>query len=310
MKAKTHYTRPASISEVIDLTKKHGEDCRIIAGGTDVMPNRFHGIDTHSYLIDISGLEELNKITVSSDSLVIGALVKLADLSSHDFIPSMFPVIVETAEAIASPVIRKTASIGGNILCENRCMFYNQTEWWREAVGFCLKCEGDICIATGGKKNCFSKFVSDMAITLISLDASVHVISEEGAEQFKLEDIYSGVGVNPKKLHPSKIVTSISIPLVKHSKSVFKKLRMRETLEFSSLTTCITHKDSGQLKIVLGGVDPGPVVLLKTTADAKEDIITSALKKSRIVDNDVFTRDYRREMIRVYLKRSFEELGI
>ncbi|PIZ05633.1 MAG: 4-hydroxybenzoyl-CoA reductase subunit beta, partial [Flavobacteriales bacterium CG_4_10_14_0_8_um_filter_32_5] len=48
------------------------------------------------------------------------------------------------ALSVGSPLIRKTATIGGNVLCENRCLYYNQSEWWRESIGYCLKCDGDI----------------------------------------------------------------------------------------------------------------------------------------------------------------------
>ncbi|MGP8215114.1 MAG: FAD binding domain-containing protein [Bacteroidia bacterium] len=310
MKPGKTYLMPDSLQEALEMTKKYGEDCRLMAGGTDVMPNRFHDNDTAACLVDISGLEELKKIEKTEKHLIIGSLVKLSGLHNSTEIVNSFPVLIEAADAVASPVIRKSATLGGNLLCENRCMFYNQSAWWREAVGYCLKCSGDICIASGGKKSCFSKFVSDTAIALISLDAFVEVVSPDGISQIKLEDIYTGDGVSPRKIKGSSVIRAIYIPFAEGSKSVFKKLRQRQSLEFTSLTTTVTVKTDGKIKVVLGGVDPGPVVLNKTVDDKPEDIITAALKKSRIVDNDVFTRNYRREMIRVFLRRSFNELGI
>jgi 4-hydroxybenzoyl-CoA reductase subunit beta len=236
-------------------------------------------------------------------------LVTLEYLISHKEITENFPVLSESAKAVGTPMIRKTATIGGNLLCENRCVFYNQSEWWREAVGYCLKCEGNICIATGGKKNCFSKFVSDTAVALISLDACVEVLEKGKVYTMPVEDIYTGDGVCPRKLHKSAIIKNIQIPLGEGVHSVFKKLRQRETMEFSSLTTSVTVNKKGRIKIALGGVDPMPVVITGTVKDDKDALLIQAVKKARVIDNDVYSRKYRKEMITVFLNKSFEELS-
>lgn len=212
------------------------------------------------------------------------------------------------SSSVGSPLIRKTATIGGNIWCENRCIFYNQSDWWRDAVGFCLKCEGNICIATGSKKHCYSEFVSDTAPALISMDALVAVTDKEGERTIKLEDIYTGEGVHPRNLHRACIFRSILLPLNQGFNSVFYKLRQRESMDFTSLTTAVsTHKD-GKLKIVLGGVDPKPVVVEGTNRSDSGDLVKQALKRSRAIDNEMFSRIYRREMIRVFLNKSFDKI--
>jgi CO/xanthine dehydrogenase FAD-binding subunit len=79
-------------------------------------------------------------------------------------------------------------------------------------------------------------------------------------------------------------------------------------MEFTSLTTVVTSGKNGKLKIVLGGVDPKPVVVEGTSKSDREELIKLALKKSRAIDNEMFSRTYRREMIRVFLRRSFEKI--
>ena len=66
----------------------------------------------------------------------------------------------------------------------------------------------------------------------------------------------------------------------------------------------------GKIKIVLGGVDPKPIVVIGIANDEKEKLIKEAVKKSRIVDNDFYSRSYRKEMIPIFLKQSFEELAL
>ncbi len=281
---------------------------RFIAGGTDIIVNKFQGNDSSSCLIDLTGIGELKLVEKFGKHLKIGSGVALDNLKDYPEIEKGFPVLLEAACAVASPVIRKTATIGGNILCENRCTFYNQSEWWREAVGYCLKCNGDICIATGGKKKCFSKFVSDMAIALISLDAYIEVIEYGGSSISRLEDIYTGDGINPRKFNKTALIKALHIPLNEGNRSIFKKLRQRESMEFSSLTTVLNVNKYGKIKIVLGGVDPRPIIIEGSPEDDKQELIRQVIKKARIIDNDVFSREYRKEMITVFLNRSFNEL--
>ncbi|HRN43121.1 MAG TPA: hypothetical protein PK649_13780, partial [Vicingus sp.] len=87
------------------------------------------------------------------------------------------------------------------------------------------------------------------------------------------------------------------------------KLRERESLEFTSLTTAVAIDKNNKLKIALAGVDPKPVVVEGNVNDDKEELIKKAVKSARAVDNDMYSRKYRREMISVYLKRSFERLS-
>ncbi len=302
------YLKAKTLEQAIYEANAHIDSFRYIAGGTDVIVNKFQGNEESSYLIDISGIDELKNTFLIGNFLSIGSLVRLDDLKKNKHLVQHFPALLEAAHSVASPMIRKTATLGGNLLCENRCSFYNQSEWWREAVGYCLKCDGDICIATGGKKNCFSKFVSDTAVVLISMNANIEVIENNISTIVPLESIYTGDGVSPRKFNKTAIIKSIQLPMHEEFKSVYKKLRQRESLEFSSLTTAVTINKSGKIKIVLGGVDPKPVVVEGATKDEKEELISQAIKKARIVDNDVYSREYRKEMIGVYLNRSFEEL--
>ena len=208
------------------------------------------------------------------------------------------------------------ASTGeGDLVKRKRGHFYGMTThargayfFFREAVGYCLKCNGDICIATGGTKACFSKFVSDTAPALISMDSIIEVIDKEDERKIKMEDIYTGDGINPGKLSKTTILKSILLPLNQQFRSVFKKLRQRESMEFTSLTTSVSVNKNRKIKIVLGGVDPKPIVVEGKISDNKRELIKQAIKKSRVVDNDMFSRNYRREMINVFLSRSFDEL--
>jgi len=310
MIAEEVYLKPKTVDEALGIVQKYNENFKFIAGGTDVVVNQFQGNEKSTTLIDITGISELNKVEVSNGYLKIGSLVRLCDLKKYKEIREEFPILVTAADTVASPLIRKMATIGGNILCENRCLYYNQSEWWRESIGKCLKCDGDVCIATGGRKKCFSELVSDTCPALISMNALVEIQDEKGVKTMKLEDIYTGDGVNPRNLSKTTLLKSILLPMNMGFQVVFRKLRHRKSLEFTSLTTSVSKDNEGNLTIAMAGVDPGPVVIRATIKDDLEKLQTRAIKKSRAIDNDMLTRNYRRQMIKKYLAQSFIVLAI
>jgi len=301
------YLVPGTVAEALRFATERKNDFRFLAGGTDVLVNKFQGNEASGCLIDISAIHELKATFTENNFLHLGSLVTLDEVAAIPEVLASFPALLDAAKSAASPVLRKTATLGGNVLCENRCSFYNQGEWWREAVGFCLKCEGDVCIATGGTKKCFSRFVSDTAPALIAYDARILVEDEKGIQQVRLEDIYTGDGLKPRNLSSVSIIKNILLPLAPGYHCVFMKLRPRESMDFTSLTTAVSVNSEGKIKIVIGGVDPMPVVISGPIED-KAALLASAVKKPRIVDNDVYSRPYRKEMIGVFLKRSFDLL--
>lgn len=297
------------MGEAIRLSVENQDSFRFIAGGTDLLVNKFQGNEQSECLIDITAIHELKSNSVQNKMLKIGSLVTLDALAGIPEIISSFPALIEAAISAASPVLRKSATIGGNILCENRCSFYNQSEWWREAVGYCLKCDGDVCIATGGKKKCFSRFVSDTAPVLIACDAQIEVEDRKGTQMIPLEKIYTGDGIKPRNLSSTALIRNICLPLNEKYECVFMKLRPRESMDFTSLTTAVSVSSSGRVRIVIGGVDPRPVVITGGLYE-RDELMKKAIKTPRIIDNDVYSRPYRKEMIGVFVNRSFEKLEL
>lgn len=303
------YIKVLTVNQAIEQMQLH-EQARFVAGGTDVYVNKQQGNTLAELFIDISEIKSLQNVLIHEHNAEIGSLVTLEKIITNKELSRIFPALAQAARAVATPVIRKTATIGGNLLCENRCVFYNQSEWWREAVGHCLKCNGDICIATGGKKNCFSKFVSDTAPVLIALGAHVIIADKNGERKILLENLYTGDGINPLTINGQTLLKSIEIPITE-SRVIFKKLRPRKSLDFTSLTTAVSLDRENNLKVVIGGVDPQPVIAEgNITRDNLEMLVTRACKKPRVVENDYYPRAYRKEMIQVFINQSLKELGI
>ncbi len=299
------YLIAKSCVEAIELSKTQS-DFSYISGGTDLMINKYQKNNTSKTLIDLSEIQEMKSFEVNETEVRIGSAVTLSEIEDNKYLKEVFPTLIEAVKSIASPLIRNSATLGGNLLCDNRCMYYNQSEWWREVAGNCLKCEGDICIASGGKRSCFAKMVSDTAPVLIGLKATICVVNNEGETIIPIEEIYSGDGINPHSFTKETIIKKIVIPRG-NIKSSFEKLRERKTLEFTSLS-CAISIDENVIRIVLGGVDPKPVVLDFDKSVSVDEIILKSTKKCRIVKNDLYSREYRKEMVGVFIKRGLKKI--
>lgn len=303
------YLKPYSVDEAICFAINSKNSFTYLAGCTDIMPLKFEGNNNKKHLIDLFLISELRNIKVGKDHISIGATVTLTELIRCKDIVSNFPVLHEAARVIASPVIRSSATIGGNILCENRCKFYNQSEFWRSAIGYCLKCDGEICITTGGTKACFSVFVSDLAPALICLDAQVEYYDRKGVHKTALESIYTGDGIKPCNLPLEAIVTKINIPLKKRE-TFFRKLRPRKSVDFTNLTVAMSLDGNGKLKISLSGVASKPLTFSFDKLPDPGTLTKNISKKCKIVENLYYSRLYRKKMLNVYLKDGFEKLNI
>jgi len=305
------YFIPASVEDALTTAKANGKSFAYIAGGTDLMVHRQQENNDADCLIDLSAIPGFGEITIEEGRLVIGAGATLEALATSEAVRQHYPLLALAAVSIASPVIRKSATVGGNLLVENRCTFFDQSAYWREAIGLCLKCGGDYCIATGGKKACYSVFISDLVPALICLGAVVHFAADAGVQVMPLEELYTGVGLKSISLPPGALITRVEVPAGGEVRTWFRKLRPRKSLDFTNLTLALAyHAGAGHLKVAISGADMGPVVFETDDLFDAEGLIKSVAKKCRMVENLFYPRLYRKQMVGVFLRQGLEEVGV
>ena len=328
------YSFPSTLAEAAMLAEREPHSA-YIAGGTDLMVRRSLNLDSAGHLIDLSGIEELRGIVLTGNTLTIGGATTLAELAADPSVQSFFPALSQAALSIASPPVRNSATVAGNLLCENRCVYYDQSEFWQTAAGGCLKCGAEVCIATGSAKHCYSVFISDLAPVLIALGSRVEVFDHarvEGAvpgtrpypeksgagrivddagtcHALSVEELYTGDGLNPLTISKKDILTRIvlQIPSKEASSTMqrsifFRKLRPRASVDFTNLTVAIGCTPSGSLILAASGIGPAPAVLsaMMGRSPKPEDInalVAGLLKQSQIIDNLSYLRSYRKEML-------------
>jgi 4-hydroxybenzoyl-CoA reductase subunit beta len=159
------FHRPRTLAEALDRLAGR-EDALPIAGGTDLVPNMKHRLWTPRSLVSLAGVPEMRGISLVplaggedrssevSGELVIGAGETLHAVSANPLVRRHAPSLAAAAGRVAGPQIRNHATLGGNLCLDTRCTYYNQSHFWRQALGFCLKKDGDVCHVTRVGKKC------------------------------------------------------------------------------------------------------------------------------------------------------------
>jgi 4-hydroxybenzoyl-CoA reductase subunit beta len=275
--------RARSIAEVVSARARH-TDSRLLGGGTDLVVNIRRGIVAPPVLIDINNVAELRAIRADARALEIGAAVKLAELAAHGGVVRHYPVVAQAAGFIAGPTHRNMGTVGGNLCLDTRCLFYNQSEWWRAANHHCLKTTGDIChVAPKSRGVCFATFSGDLAPALLTLNAEVDLAGPAGKRTIALESLYIGYarqdrpiseregdGKHYLSLRPGEFVTTVRASNTPGLRCAYDKIRIRRSIEYpvTGVAVALRREEEvlADLRVAFTGTNPRPV-LLKGTAE-------------------------------------------
>jgi len=253
-----------------------------LGGGTDLVVNIRRGIVAPPVLIDMNRVPELHTIHADEKSLELGASVTLSEIARHPAINRFYPVVAQAAAHIAGPTHRNMGTVGGNLCLDTRCIFYNQSEWWRDANNHCLKTTGTIChVAPKSRGVCFATFSGDLAPALLTLGAEVDIAGPSGKRTIPLEALYIGFarqdvpvtetqgdGKYYLSLRPGELVTAVRAKNTAGLRSAYDKIRIRRSIEYPVAGVAVAlRKDESKLtdlRIAFTGTNPRPVLLAGT----------------------------------------------
>lgn len=312
---------PTTAEEAVALLAQHGDRARPMAGGTDLMPNMKHEIETPELVVGLWGISELRRLEDEGDRVRIGALWSLHDLSEHPLIRQEFPSLVEAVSQVAGPQLRRMGTIGGNVCLDTRCVYINQTHFWRQALGFCLKKDGSVCHVVAGGRNCVAAASNDSAPVLMTLGAKLRLLSPEGVRELSVEDFYQQDGIFNQARRRDELLTEIVVPKTKPGTiSAYKKLRTRAAIDFPELGVAVLavldskgHAEHVDVSVTALASRPIRVSKLEPVYQGRvfdarviDDIAEAARVRCKPLKNIATEPTYRREMVRVYVKRAFE----
>ncbi|MBM2806230.1 MAG: 4-hydroxybenzoyl-CoA reductase [Deltaproteobacteria bacterium] len=296
----------------------------LVAGGTDVYPKMKRGQFTPRHLISLRALSELKGIRQSKDGLWIGAGESLTTVSNHRLIAKPFPALAHAAESVSTPQLRNMGTIGGNVFVDTRCNYYDQTFFWRQAVGFCMKKDGDICLVAPGSAKCLAIASSDTAPVLVSLGAEAVLVSKQGERRVKLEEIYRDDGIDYSTKANDEVLKGLLIPKAALGwRNVYMKLRRRGSFDFPILGVAATmdideRGECQHANVVLTAVASAPKVVAeastllqgkKITKELIDMVAAAAAKISHPLDNADLDYWYRKRMAKVYTQRALAHLA-
>ena len=311
--------RPRSVEEAVGYLGKYGGNTPVLAGGTDLIPSMRQKLFEPEYVLDLRGIAAMRGIKPHADGAVeIGALTTLRAIERSEFLRQHYPVLTEAAAIVASPVLRNMGTIGGNVCLDTRCLWYNQSLTWRKGCGFCIKKDGDLCHVAPGGTRCWAAFSGDTPPALLCLDAEIEIVSATGVRRIALQDFYTGLGDNYRRLQPGELVTRVFLPATSADyHGVYRKLRVRGSIDYPLAGVAVVMKRSnGHLadaRVGITAVNPAPLLVKgasellagksvnQALAEAAGDL---AAKICKPLTTSALTPEYRREMIRVFTKRA------
>ena len=295
--------RPQTLDALVKARVAHPQSS-LIGGGTDLVVNIRRGIVAPPVLIDVNGVAELRGIEADARCLAIGAAATLAEVAAHPGVVRHYPVVAQAAGHIAGPTQRNMGTVGGNLCLDTRCIFYNQSEWWRDANRHCLKTTGTIChVAPKSRGVCFATFSGDLAPALLTLDAEIDIAGPAGPRKIPLAELYIGYARQDEpitetrgdgkyflSLRPGEFVTAVRANNTPGLRSAYDKIRIRRSIEYPVAGVAVALRRDGDtladLRVAFTGTNPRPVRLAGT-----EKLCGGALDAGALEGLDALIRD-------------------
>jgi xanthine dehydrogenase YagS FAD-binding subunit len=262
--------QPTQLPDALALLDRYGKDGWKMAGGNDSLSWFKERVKRPKAVIDISGIVELKGIRETPDGIEIGALTTLTEIERNPVIRAKYRVLADAARRVASPQIRNTGSIGGNLAQDARCWYYR--------YGLpCYRAGGNTCFADTPEgvnrehalfdaDRCVAVSPSDTAPALVALDAKMVIKSSKGERVASAEEFFIGPKIDITRLtalKPEEILTAIRIPNSwAGARFYFEKVADRDTWDFALVNVASAIVvDKGVVarsRIACGGVSAVP----------------------------------------------------
>src|SRR5262245_41672955 len=330
------YAAPTSVDGVLAALAERPGRARLLAGGTDLIPNLKHGIEEADVVVSLRHVPELRGITELSDGTVrIGAMTPLEEVAGHRLVRTRYRALGQAAGLVAGPHHRRMGTIGGNVCLNTRCVYINQTYFWREALGFCLKKDGELCHVVKGGKRCVAAASNDTAPPLMTFGARLLIASAaRGRREVPLGEFFVKDGVYNKVLQPDEMLEAVLVPpAAGGTRSAYAKLRPRGSIDFPRVGVAVAFRIGGaegfsalageavvsELRVVVTALAAVPQALREVgeIAEGKvpgegvwDEVAASAYKQCHPLTNIDGDPTYRREMVAVMVKRALRDSTI
>lgn len=309
---------PSSVAEAVEALRAN-PGARLLAGGTDIVPNLKYGMYETRQLVALRGLsKELRYLREdASGDLRLGALCSIDELARSATVQARLPALADACGQIAGPQLRRMGTLGGNLCLDTRCVYVNQSYFWRSALGFCLKKDGTVCHVVAGGQRCVAAASNDTAPVLLALDATVRTVSPRGAREMPLREFYLADGIHNTVLQPDELLTEVRVPAAAaRRRQAFAKLRTRAAIDFPALNLAVALELDGnalkQVSLAVSALAARPALikgledLHGRPADARlaDELGRRAQKQCKPLTNIGIDPQWRRDVLPVLVRRT------
>lgn len=265
-----HYLAPRSREVLLALLADHGPAARLLAGGTDLLPNIRSAVTAPALVIDLKRVPGYELIGFDkAKGAVFGPAVTINQLLEHKELCAAYPVLQQTGSQLASHQLRNRATVVGNIANASPC--------------------------------------ADMAPALLCLEATVVISSRDGSRTLPVKEFFTGV--KKTVLAPGELVERIEIPAASAGfPAGYKKLKRIKGHDLGIVGVALVRTPAA-IRIAVSSAAPTPVLVpdLPATATAAQ-VKEATLKAISPIDDIRGTRDYRLFMVGEYVERLLEEV--
>jgi 4-hydroxybenzoyl-CoA reductase subunit beta len=318
------YLVPRTIGEAVKMMGEAGPEGQFVAGGTDLYPNMKRRQQTPLTVISVGRLPELRRIEGDGrEGLRIGAGVSLTEVIEHPVVNRDYPSVARAARLISTPTLRNMGTVGGNLLLDTRCNYYDQNYEWRKGVNFCMKKDGDVCWVAPGSSKCWAVQSSDLVPLMVAVGARLRLVSTVSDRLVEARGFYNDDGIDYLHKRPEELLAEIHLPPAAGWRAVYKKLRRRGAFDFPVLGVAARLDAEGdgtvtRARVVLGGISPAPLEVeaagraLEGAALGEEGMRAAAeacYLRARPLDNTDHLMNYRKQMARPFVLRALRELA-
>src|SRR5215813_1873486 len=262
--------QPTQLNDALALLDRYGKDGWKMAGGNDSLSWFKERVKRPKAVIDISGIVALKGVRETPDGIEIGSLTTVTEVEQHPLVRAKYRVLADAARRVASPQIRNTGTIGGNLSQDARCLYYR--------YGLpCYRAGGNTCFADTPQgvnrehalfesDRCVAVSPSDTAPALVALDAKFVIKSAKGERVIGTEEFFIGPKIDITRmtsLAHDEILTAIRISNAwAGAHFYFEKVADRNTWDFPlvNVAAAMSVKNGviENCRIACGGVSAVP----------------------------------------------------
>lgn len=269
--------RPFTYTRAEDAAAALAAGGRFIAGGTNLLDLMKLQVETPDALVDINHVG-LDAIAPEGEGLLVGAMVRNADLAADPRVRRDWPLLSRAILAGASAQIRNRATTGGNLLQRTRCPYFYDldTPCNKRQPGSGCSAQGGFnrgLAILGASEECIATFPGDMPVALAALDAEIRIDGPNGARTLPAAGFHRLPGDTPERdtnLEPGELITGVALPAPTGGRQIYRKVRDRRSFAFALVSVAAdVVMDGGtirQARVALGGVAARPWMLPEAQA--------------------------------------------